>query len=232
MDERELSIRHYFAQPTEYAFMRAPGKWLRDTEMDAAERLDQIERNDGYSLGQHLTATAQMIVHTEPLRPLAVLDLDPSSIPDRRHTFARALMHLLPYEISGDVLHGGWDVAYRPTFGYAPWHLGLIVPISPWIWRRSTSETFQMAGLGLHLAVPRVVVTGFDAFAKEQCRWWLSKPCTLGAEAAIYLLAGKLRVAGSIDAFDNVHFPDTFTIRVGIADINGLLYWGARHAFQ
>ena len=56
----------YFTDADERGFLRRPDKWLQNAEIDAAERLDQIEHIDGYSLGQHLTAGAQMVLETEP----------------------------------------------------------------------------------------------------------------------------------------------------------------------
>ena len=46
----------YFTDADERGFLRRPDKWLQNAEIDAAERLDQIEHIDGYPLGEHLTA--------------------------------------------------------------------------------------------------------------------------------------------------------------------------------
>jgi predicted acylesterase/phospholipase RssA len=231
MAAAKVDADRYFTDVDERAFLRRPVKWLRNAEIDAAERLDQIENIDGYPLGEHITALAQMVLQTEPLRPIAPIDLDPSSIPDRRLTTKRLLFHLLPYEISGDVLHSGWDVAYRPTFGPEGARFALVLPMSPWTWRRSTHEIFQSAGAGILFAPDFVLWTGLEAFAKAQCQQ-LKNNCTVGGELGVYLLAGKLHVAASIDKLVDVKWPDTMTINVGLADINGLIYWGLRQAVQ
>ena len=203
---------------------------MRNAEIDAAERLDQIEHLDDYPLGEHLTAAAQMVLETEPLRPITPVDLDPSSIPDRRRTPARVFFHLLPYEVSGDFVHSGWRVAYRPTFGPEGGQLALITPISPWIWQRSTHQTFQSVGAGLFFAPDTLLVTGLEAFGKVQCDWFES--CTPGAEVGAYFLAGKLRLGAGVVDFSGARQLASWTVQVGIADINGLLYWGVRHAVQ
>lgn len=220
----------YFTDGDERGFLRHPDRWLRNAEIDAAERLDQIEHIDGYPLGEHVTAAAQMVLETEPLRPITPADLDPSSIPDRRLTPTRLLFHLLPYEVSGDFVHSGWRVAYRPTFGPEGGQLALITPISPWIWQRSTHQTFQSAGAGLFFAPDTLLVTGLEAFGKVRCAWFGS--CTPGAEVGAYFLAGKLRLGAGVDDFSGVRRLQSWIVQVGIADINGLLYWGVRHAVQ
>ena len=225
-----VSSRPYFTDPDEREFLRRPDKWLGNAEIDAAERLDQIEHTDDYALGEHLTAGAQMVLETEPLRPLAPLDLDPSSIPDRRLTPPRVLFHLLPYEVSGDFVHSGWRVAYRPTFALID-DLALITPLSPWIWQRSTHQTFQSAGLGLFWATSFVALTGVEAFSRLQCSW-LAERCTVGGEAGVFLLAGKIRVGAGVDKLTDLKWPAAWTVQAGIADINGLVYWMLRHAVQ
>jgi hypothetical protein len=221
----------YFTDADERGFLRRPDKWLQNAEIDAAERLDQIEHIDGYPLGEHLTAGAQMVLATEPLRPLTPLDLDPSSIPDRRLTPTRLLFHLLPYEVSGDFVHSGWRVTYRPTFGRQSGQLALITPFSPWIWQRSTHQTFQSLGVGLFYAIDSFLLTGVEAFPKVQCLWY-AQSCTVGGEVGAYFLAGKLRLGAGVDRFAGAGQLDSWIAQVGIADINGLVYWGVRHAVQ
>jgi predicted acylesterase/phospholipase RssA len=221
----------YFIDEDERGFLRRPVKWLRNAEIDAAERLDQIEHIDGYPLGEHLTAGAQMVLETEPLRPLTNIDLDPSSIPDRRFTPTRLLFHLLPYEVSGDFVHSGWSVSYRPTFGPEGGQLAFITPLSPWIWQRNTHQTFQSAGAGLFVALDSFLLTGVEAFAKVQCAWF-GERCGAGGEVGAYFIAGKLRLGGGINSFPDARQLDAWTVNVGIADINGLIYWGVRHAVQ
>ncbi len=220
----------YFTDDDERAFLRHPDRWMRNAEIDAAERLDQIEHIDDYPLGEHITAGAQMVLETEPLRPITPLDLDPSSIPDRRFTPTRLLFHLLPYEVSGDFVHSGWRATYRPTFGPEGGALALITPISPWIWQRSTQQTFQSVGVGLFVPIDTLLVTGVEAFGKVQCAWFES--CTPGAEVGAYFLAGKLRLGAGLDDFSGARHLASWIAQVGIADINGLLYWGVRHAAQ
>jgi len=227
----EVKSDLYFTDADERGFLRRPDKWLQNAEIDAAERLDQIEHIDGYPLGEHLTAGAQMVLETEPLRPLTPLDLDPSSIPDRRLTPARLLFHLLPYEVSGDFVHSGWRVTYRPTFGPESGQLALITPISPWIWQRSTHQTFQSVGAGLFYAIDSLLLTGVEAFPKVQCAWF-AEGCTFGAEVGAYFIAGKLRLGAGVDRFAGAGQLDSWIAQVGIADINGLIYWGVRHAAQ
>ena len=172
-----------------------------------------------------------MVLETEPLRPVTPLDLDPSSIPDRRLTPARLLFHLLPYEVSGDFVHSGWRVTYRPTFGPESGQLALITPISPWVWQRSTHQTFQSIGAGLFYAIDSLLLTGVEAFPKVQCTWF-AESCTFGAEVGAYFIAGKLRLGAGVDRFAGAGQLDSWIAQVGIADINGLIYWGVRHAVQ
>jgi hypothetical protein len=63
-----------------------------------------------------------------------------------------------------------------------------------------------------------------------QCAWL--EPCTLGAEVGAYFLAGKLRLGAGVDDFAGARHLESWIAQVGIADINGLVYWGVRHAAQ
>jgi hypothetical protein len=47
-----------------------------------------------------------------------------------------------------------------------------------------------------------------------------------------YFIAGKLRLGAGVDRFAGVGQLDSWIAQVGIADINGLIYWGVRHAVQ
>ena len=64
-----------------------------------------------------------------------------------------------------------------------------------------------------------------------QCVWF-AESCTFGAEVGAYFLAGKLRLGAGVDRFAGAGQLDSWIAQVGIADINGLIYWGVRHAVQ
>ena len=51
-----------------------------------------------------------------------------------------------------------------------------------------------------------------------------------GGEVGAYFLAGKLRLGAGVDRFAGAGQLDSWIAQVGIADINGLIYWGVRHA--
>ena len=151
-------------------------------------------------------AVAQMMLYSEPFRPSKGLDLDPSSIPDRRLTFGRAMAHLLPYSVSGDFLNGGTSVEYRPGYWFVE-RAGIGVPLSPIIWQSAQGgQMLVAAGIALLLhfdsvLLPEVQIGPRLTQTWEGLRdgaWGDIRP---GAEVAAYLFAGKLRLSVGVDDF-------------------------------
>ena len=236
----KLPLEDYFTDVSEQELLDDPDQWFGTVNLDVVERISQIEELDDYVLGRRVSALAQMALHSEPQRPLTPWDLDPSSVPDRRFTVWRGLAHLLPVQISGDFVSAGWDIAWRPTF--APWAPGfsaaaLVVPLSPLRWRRNTGEFFQYAGLGLLVPLPNVLVTGLEVIpARAQFKLQEGKStwqnATVGFDVGAYLLAGKLRLSVGMDDYAGGDWKKLLNIKLGIADINGLLYWASRFAVR
>src|SRR4030095_12184587 len=94
-------------------------------------------------------AVAQMMLYSEPFRPSKGLDLDPSSIPDRRLTLARAAARVLPYSVSGDFLNGGTSIEYPPGYWFSD-RFGVGVPVSPIVWQSGQGGR-MMAAAGVAL---------------------------------------------------------------------------------
>jgi hypothetical protein len=212
----------------ERALLSDPDGWFRRESLDVVERLDQIEDRDRWTPGKDAISFAQLVLHTEPLRLTEWWDLDPSSIPDRRHTVPRVLFHFLPYEFSGEVVNGGGRLAWRPTLV-----LGRVanLVLRPTLdFRRGQRVFFQSLGAGLLLRVPKALLTGVELVpAVVTTRLHDGRPigdATWGAELGLYLFAGKLRLGfGTSDWRGGA---DALTLRIGLSDLNGLLYWGAR----
>ena len=213
----------------ERRFVAEPAGELQGFVADVVERQRQVEEEDDYGTGERLMAGAQMLLHSEPLRPHAGLDLDPSSVPDRRLTVGRGVAHLLPFHVSGDFNHRGLSVGWRPGMWFG--HVGAGVPLSLLNWEIPAGKMYGTVGLAalFHLDSfflpeieigPRLTTWYYpwpDEFGGKQL-----KP---GGELAAYLFAGKLRLAvGVIDA-SRAGEIDTWTFKAGVADANGLLYW-------
>jgi hypothetical protein len=51
---------------------------------------------------------------------------------------------------------------------------------------------------------------------------------SLGAEAALYLAAGKLRLSVTTVDYSAWKEEASWRVRLGLADVNGLIYWAIR----
>jgi len=226
-------VRQQFA-PREYRFVRDPDAEMRVALASAAERQAEIEEQENYKLGTQAMAVAQMMLYSEPFRPSKGLDLDPSSIPDRRLTLGRAMAHLLPYSVSGDFFNGGTSVEYRPGYWFVE-RAGIGVPLSPIIWQSGQGGRMLVAaGIALLLhfdsvALPELQIGPRFTQTWQNLRDGSAGTIQPGAEVAAYLLAGKLRLSVGVDDFvtagDTLH---AWSFKLGLADLNGLTYWALR----
>ncbi|HVV53030.1 MAG TPA: patatin-like phospholipase family protein [Polyangia bacterium] len=232
LDARALPVAAFFS-PAEQALLDDPDRWLRRQSAEALERLNDIEREDGYGLGKDLTVFGQLIVNSEPVRAPGFLELDPSSVPDT-FTPLRLASHFLPYWIAGDINHGGYEIGWRPTF-WPLSRLGISFPLTPFVWERDTTTVTGAGGAGLILRLQNAGVTDLEvvparlAFAYTDGGHVLgSSNHTLGGEVAAYLAAGKLRLSGTLVDYGQWKHDAAWMIYVGIADVNGLIYWAIR----
>jgi hypothetical protein len=231
-DMNAPGVRQQFA-PREYRFVRDPDAEMRIALAAAAEREAEIEEQENYQLGTQAMAVAQMLLYSEPFRPSKGVDLDPSSIPDRRLTFGRAAARILPYSVSGDILNGGTSIEYRPGYWFVE-RVGVGVPLSPIVWQSGQGGRMLVAGgLALLLHLDSVLLPELQLGARFTQTWAGIENASLdvrpGAELAGYLLAGKLRLSVGVDDFAKI--ADThhaWSIKLGLADLNGLVYWAFR----
>jgi len=225
-------VRQQFA-PREYRFVRDPDAEMRIALASAAEREAEIEEQEKYALGTQTMAIAQMMLYSEPFRPSKGLDLDPSSIPDRRLTFARAAARVLPYSVSGDFLNGGTSIEYRPGYWFVE-RVGVGVPLSPIVWQSGQGgKMMSAAGLAFLLHLDSVALPEVQLGARFTQTWQGISDGSMnvrpGAELAGYFLAGKLRLSVGVDDFALI--ADThhaWSVKLGLADLNGLTYWALR----
>jgi len=244
----KFKLADYFSE-REVELVDDPGRWFKKTAPDVAERLNSIEWSDGFKIGQHVTATAQMVVHSEPLNVPRTLELDPSSVPDRRWTGARILSHLLPFELAFSERHGGLELSYRPSL-FLHDRFALVAPIVPFIWRRgdqtlafmdrrpghSLSFAFGAGTLwrsrnGLFFSGLQLVPWRF--FYRWEEHWPDQAnldPSASGGEIGAYFLAGKLHLALGVDRYSQFKSFREWDLRIGISDLNGLIYWLTRIA--
>jgi hypothetical protein len=219
---------------TERRFVRDPDAEMRSTLAAAAERQAEIEDKENYQLGSRTMAVTQLLLHSEPFRPSKGLDLDPSSIPDRRMTFGRAVARVLPYSVSGDFFNGGTSIEYRPGYWFLE-RVGIGLPVSPIIWQSAQGgRMLASAGVALLWHLDSVLMPELQLGPRLTHTWEglgdaSTRDLRPGAELAGYFFAGKLRLSVGIDDFaqasKNLH---AWSFKLGLADLNGLFYWACR----
>ena len=216
----------------ERRFVANPSGELQGFMADVLERQRQVEEEDEYETGERVISVAQMLVHSEPLRPHSGLDLDPSSVPDRRLTTGRAFVHLLPFHVSGDFNHRGLSLGWRPGYWFGD--VGVGAPLSLLNWEVTDGRMYGTVGLSALFHADSFFLPEVE-LGPNLTAWYYPWPDDIGpgtfkpgAEVAFYMLAGKLRLAiGALDVrrMDRI---DTWTFKAGVADANGLLYWLAQ----
>ena len=148
-------------------------------------------------------------------------------------TFARAAARVLPYSVSGDFLNGGTSVEYRPGYWFVE-RVGIGVPLSPIVWQSGQGgRMMSAAGLALLLHLDSVALPELQLGARFTQTWQGISDGSMnvrpGAELAGYFLAGKLRLSVGVDDFALI--ADThhaWSVKLGLADLNGLTYWALR----
>jgi len=232
LDARSVRVEAFFTED-ERDLLEDPGRWLRLKSALAMERLNDIEREDDYGFGKALTVLTQLIANSDPVRAPSFLEVDPSSVPDR-FTGLRLAMHFFPYYFGSDVVHGGYEVGWRPTIWPLSW-FGFALPTTPIYWERGSSQITGAIGAGIVFGLNSSAVTQFELtpfrfayeygdvhrlFDKDRSSW--------GGEVAAYFAAGKLRLALATVDYGGWKQERNFSLKLGVADINGLIYWAIR----
>jgi predicted acylesterase/phospholipase RssA len=229
LDARSVRREAFFSQDERH-LLKDPDRWLRLKAAQAMERLNDIEREDDYAFGKDLTVLSQLITNSDPVRAPALVDLDPSSVPDT-FTWLRISTHLLPYYFEGDLLHGGYDIGWRPTV-WPLSRLGLALPATPLVWVRGSSRITGAVGGSLVLRLLNPAVTGIEVEpARFPYRYGDLHNVferTVGGEVTFYLAAGKLRLSVGLNDYAGWRDAQQWTLRFGLADVNGLIYWAIR----
>jgi hypothetical protein len=232
MEARSIPVAAFFSLD-EQALLRDPDRWLRLKGAEAIERLNDIEREDDYSPGKDLTVLGQLVVNSEPVHAPSLVELDPSSVPDN-FTPLRLVSHFLPYWVAGDVYHGGYEIGWRPTF-WPLSRLGISFPFTPLVWMRDNATITGAVGSGLILRLQNPAITDIElvparfAYAYGKTTHVLDKePHAFGGELALYIAAGKLRVSGTLVDWDQWKHGHAWMVHIGLADVNGLIYWAIR----
>ena len=164
------------------------------------------------------------------------LDLNTSSVPQRA---GKAwLATLLPNYVSVNTKSRGFELGYRPTLHLSnPWALALdAVPLHLTGDPASDVDRYRWAvGPALHWKRTSTVWSGVEAGVEVFGRW---RGNPIGAEpvwsipVTWYLLADKLRIGVRVfpsrDA--GVQGAPRADFSVGLADVNGLLYWMLRRS--
>jgi hypothetical protein len=142
--------------------------------------------------------------------------------------------HFLPYWVAGDVYHGGYEIGWRPTF-WPLSRLGISFPFTPLVWMRDNATITGAVGSGLILRLQNPAITDIElvparfAYAYGKTTHVLDKePHAFGGELALYIAAGKLRVSGTLVDWDQWKHGHAWMVHIGLADVNGLIYWAIR----
>jgi hypothetical protein len=163
----------------------------------------------------------------------------PSSMPSEAGFWGKLWDTVAPYYLTGDLAHGGLELGYLPTLHLWGSGSGLTAPLAPLSWSRQFDTLGARAGLSYALS------GRFRSFSRLEVGPYFSIDYTkhpegwVGAEVALQLLYNHLRLSFNVDFFEAIQpggsAPSEDRLRLGIAglrlglaDLNGVLYWIGR----
>lgn len=210
------------------------------TARAVSERLIDIESEDGHGVGKNLAGAISFGIYAYSSGRTAgrSLELDPSTIPPGA-TAGKILGHVLPYYGSTELIRGGLEIGYRPTL-HTSRSLALMMPLSPLSYSQVEGRTDLRLGMGILYKLDYAFLNSIElgpymrAHYRHDDAWALGGP-GMGVEVTGNTLLNHLRVSLSVS--DIVRFGDQarddavapkLMLRMGVSDLNGLLYWGGR----
>lgn len=218
-----------------------PHEWVQHKTEDLLDRLREIEvqseKTSDTHVGELTAELAQMLVRQSTAAHATGFGFQ-DTLPDRASWWW--LFRLVPTIFEQDIRSGGALLRYQPYLGLSE-AFAVTVPITPLWWQRDEHhigswKQFGTFGLGMQWRTSNFLVPAVELDGHYVTRWdgadgRLSKRWAI--EAAAYLIAGKLRVAliaGPGPAFEGpgLLLPDHFIVKIGIADVPGLLFWFSR----
>jgi len=238
--------RRYAAQTTDRLLQRlwdvehrVHRDFKRRADRDSLRRLG-IDRLDA----EVPTAVLLAQYRGRPLRPRYGWEWSTSSAPER----ARFVHYVVPYYFGFNVGDSGFELGYRPTY-HLDHKWGITFPITSH-WTTPVTQTATgvligegkdwYAGAGAGIAGTGVIPRPVGLFLPEfgltgqywvpaAGKWDGNGRFVADAYADISLLAGRLRVAGRYtNREDQLFDGGKWAWSIGIADLNGLIYWLTR----
>jgi predicted acylesterase/phospholipase RssA len=217
------------------SLIRNPDTYVARLASRMVDRADNAERGLGNVGAHRAVVMAGAFYHMAAGEPRHGRELDPSSIPDTRGTSWRFLTHLLPYYVGVTTNTGGYEVGSRPS-----WYLGrgaaIIVPILPVHFSPTRDTTRHQAffgyGAGAHVRLFGPVDMEASYQLLRPYAHLQAHPVSTAEVAGT--LADKLRLGFRFVLFDpGNEYPRAFgaravSVTLGLADVNGLIYWTGR----
>jgi hypothetical protein len=173
-----------------------------------------------------------------------VLDLDPSSvsrISGEHASLPSVFYHLLPYFLTWDfansALMGGWEPKLRlPCGAYFP--VGLYGVVAPYPQSGRTRLFSREVAFGVGWDPKKRLVDDVHLAGTMTGAWDWQRPDSFGLELAAHFFGSKMRVSVGLpqlfttddgrSRLKSTGRVDRASITLGLADVNGLLYWGGR----
>jgi hypothetical protein len=179
---------------------------------------------------------------------------DPSTVPGGVPTVGKVIGHLLPYEVTTDLVRPGVEAGYQGLL--APWpQLWFVSNLSPLGWQSAPASDamaahgrfFSTIALGTMVRLDNLSDSGWtlllpsvDVQFRGVCRWTADSReeqlnvsrLSPGVEVGANLVGGKLRLAYSWCSRCGVGETPQSGVRLGFEDINGILYWIAETALR
>jgi hypothetical protein len=197
-----------------------------------AQRLVDIEADEQDPAGDTVAGLVQFGVevyfngreHTPRLR------WSPSTVPDGASLVDQVLFGLLPYYATGRIPEGGAELGYLPTYYFGNgW--GVSLPLAPLSWVRSRGLEDRLAfrsGVNFLRSFPgllgRVELGPYLSYAYRAPTDPSARGTELfGVELAAQPLYNRLRWSLGVDS--DLNGALRVSSQLGIADLNGLLYW-------
>jgi glucose/arabinose dehydrogenase len=225
----------------EWSLFEDPETFYWSTARAISERFIDIEREDGRGVGKGLAGAIAFGIYAYSSGRSAGgnFDLDPSTIP-QGSTWGKVVGHVLPYYGTTELVRGGLEIGYRPTLHMSR-SLAFATPLSPLSYTRVEERTDFRGGLSLMRKFESPFFNSLElgpfvrAHYRSQNRWDLGAP-SLGLEVSANTLVNHLRVSLGVNDIipltpthqGESRSPPSVTLRFGLSDLNGLLYWGGR----
>jgi hypothetical protein len=163
-------------------------------------------------------------------------DLNTSSVPRATGWATQTATALVPNYFSVSLRSRGYEFGYRPTFHLSNvWDLGgTIVPLHVIRGAPDYDTHHWAAGLVLHRKRANPWFTGYEAGIEVFGRWRQGPPGNednlLDVPLAGYFLGDKVRLGVRLFPHNHsaVNARSNVAVTLGLADLNGLLYWALR----